>query len=490
MSLAVKAIQKGVSLLLSKDSAKVAKTVLDNKPLLTMAKKYVQEAGEVVRLRLKPDISIPIRPSTIENTKPSFAISYENINSDIVRGEIGNMALRLEKKYASQVSEVRAKFSAMFPNKKVDIRSKSAASIYSKILKNVKDKQLTLTKDTDVESFLTDGVAGRLTLDSLSRKNVLAVINDFKIDGKLLTAREKRFVKRLLNDDKKLSKAQRKVAEKYVQQIKTQLAEKQSEEAFNGVFLSMLKDALTRKVVTIEKLAQHGVSPKYLEILKNNPKDIPSFQVPRFCNYRGPDGLAYFSDNQIKEIEKMQLATGEKFSIAHCSSEKNLVNKDLKELSESEVLGIKKGGYTTTQMNFKLKDGSWAELQIRGEGIKLDKKSPEKITFGEIEHVNYDGNQGKSTINKSFEPFQEAKSSIKGNKELEDKHSRYMQLCYNYDRTLELGCKGKKPSVSKGLSKLLSRENMTKLHYIDEGVQHEKMKTFQPYIEKSLSITA
>ena len=65
-----------------------------------------------------------------------------------------------------------------------------------------------------------------------------------------------------------------------------------------------------------------------------------------------------------------------------------------------------------------------------------------------------------------------------------------MQLCYNYDRTLELGCKGKKPSVSKGLSKLLSRENMTKLHYIDEEVQHEKLKTFKPFIEKSLMVTA
>ena len=141
-------------------------------------------------------------------------------------------------------------------------------------------------------------------------------------------------------------------------------------------------------------------------------------------------------------------------------------------------------------MNFYLSDGSRAELQIRGEGCKIASKSNEKITFGEIEHVNYDGNQGKGTINPSFEPFQIAKSSIKGNTLLEKKHSRYMQLCYNYDRTLELGCKGKKPSVSKGLSKLLSRENMTKLHYIDEEVQHEKMKTFKPFIEKSLMVTA
>ena len=160
MGFAVKALEKGTELLFSRSTAKVAKTVIDNKPLLTMAKKAAQETGEVVSLRLKPDISIPIRPATIENTKPAFAISYKDLDNEIVKGEIGNMALRLEKKYASQLPEAQEKFARMFPGMNISVRPKSAASIYSKILKNVKDKKLTLKTDADVNSFLLALVVG------------------------------------------------------------------------------------------------------------------------------------------------------------------------------------------------------------------------------------------------------------------------------------------------------------------------------------------
>ena len=483
MSLAVQVLKKGMEIL-SKSSTRTAKTVIDNKPLLTMAKTVAKDTGEVVKLKLKPDIpSIPIRPSTIDNGKPAIEISYQNLDNELVKAEIGNMALRLEKKYASQVPEARAKFDAMFPGKKIDIRSKSAASIYSKILKNVSDKKLTLTKDTDVESFLTDGVAGRLTLESLSRKDVLEVINNFKFDGKSLTAKEKKFLKRYFNDDAKLSKAQRKVAEKYAPAIKLQLAEKQSEEAFNSVYSSMIKDALDKKTITMEQLTQMGVDSKILETLKNNPEKIVPLSVPRFCNYRGPDGLAYFSDKQIREIANLQGASRAKFTLDHTSNEINLSRYDLSKLPADAKKGVKPSGYTTTQMNFTLSDGSRAELQIRGEGVKLNKKDAEKITFGEIEHVNYDGNQGKGTINATFVPFQNAKAGLQGNSELKNKHTRYMQQCYNYDRSVEIGGKQKMPAVPKGISKVMSRENMTRLHYIDEEIQKSKMETFQPYIE-------
>ena len=79
---------------------------------------------------------------------------------------------------------------------------------------------------------------------------------------------------------------------------------------------------------------------------------------------------------------------------------------------------------------------------------------------------------------------------MKGKEDLLNLRTRYKQKCYNYDRTLELGCSVRKPALAKGISKLLSRENMTKLHYIDEEIQKKKMDTFQPYIESSLSITA
>ena len=273
MSLVSKIVQTSANAIFSKGNTKTAKTVLDNVPLFASAKKAATDVSEVVRLKLKPDIpAIPIRPATIEHNAPAIPISYKNLNDENVKGEIGNLALRLERKYAQQLPEAQEKFSKMFPGMKVDLRSKSAASIYSKILKNVEEKKLTLTKDTDVESFLTDGVAGRLTLGSLTRKDVLNAVNNFKVNSKPLSARERRFLKRLLNNDAKLSKAQTKAVEKYVEPIKLQLAEKQSEQAFDSLMLSMLKDALERIISNIQ--TSHEAASKKLP-------DDTEFQHPK-----------------------------------------------------------------------------------------------------------------------------------------------------------------------------------------------------------------
>ncbi len=479
MSLATKAIQFATKAVQSQGTKKAALTILDNKPLLKIAKKTAQETSEVVKLKVKPDISIPIRPATIEDTKPAIPLSYTNLDSDIVKGEIGNMAIRLEKRFAQNLKEAQDQLQAMFPGFEMQTRSKSAASIYSKILKNIEEKQLTLRTDEDALAFVTDGIAGRLRLPDLTRKDVVKALQEVRVNDKPLTRREKRFVARLLNDDASLSKTQTKAANKYVRAVKAYLAEKQSEPAYNRLMLSMMKDALERKVTTIEQLSASKIDPKLIEMLKNNPKDIPTFRVPRFCNYRGPDGIAYFSDRQIREMEKLQLATGEKFSIAHCSEKKDLVKSGFDGLDEMEEAGIKKGGYTTTQMNFYLKDGSKAELQIRGQG-----------EFGEIEHVDYDGNQGKNTINPVFDMFQSEKDKLAKNKPLNNNRNRYKQKCYNHDRTLELGGREKSPSLSKKINRVLSRESMEKLHELDVKDQKAKMETFEPYIEEHINMVA
>ena len=479
MSLVTKAVQLGAKIIESQGTKKAAKTILDNEPLLKMAKKTAQETSEVLSLRVKPDISIPFRPSTLEKSKPAIPLSYTNLDSDIVKGEIGNMAIRLEKRFAMGLPEAEKQLRAMFPGYEIQLRSKSAASIYAKIEKNIKDSKLTLKNDEDALAFVTDGIAGRLRLHDLSRKDVIKALQDTRVDNRPLTRREKRFVARLLNNDAGLSKTQKKAAEKYVRAVKANLAEKQSEPVYNRLMLSMMKDALNRNITTIEKLEASKCDPKIIEILKNNPKDIVPFQVPRFCNYRGPDGIAYFSNRQIRELEKLQLATGEKFSIAHCSEEKDLIKTGTKGLSEMEEAGIKKSGYTTTQMNFYLKDGSKAELQIRGKG-----------EFGEIEHVDYDGNQGKGTINPVFDLFQSEKDKLGKNELLNKNRTRYKQRCYNHDRILELGGKEKSPALSKKINKVLSRESMENLHNLDVQDQKAKMETFVPYIEQHISLVA
>ena len=140
--------------------------------------------------------------------------------------------------------------------------------------------------------------------------------------------------------------------------IKIALAEKQSEPVFRRFILGGLRDALDRNVTTIEKLEQAGISKDLIKELQTNPK-IKPVRMTEINNYKGIDGSILFSDRQIRQFERLQMATGERFDIITCSENIDLAKYGLEGLSKNAQDAIKPSGYTTAQVNVTLKDGSF-----------------------------------------------------------------------------------------------------------------------------------
>ena len=469
MNITAKAVSYGFGLLTDAVRA-CTKGKAAQKTVLSFAKTAEADFTKVVRYRVSPDITVPVRPAKFHATKPSFAIDSKALaENPLAEGELGNMAIRINEQAVKDEPAFRKYLEEMFPGLTIETRAKGVSSNYSKLKKVINKQGKILKSDKDGLKIITDSIAGRVHPKDFTRKDLIRALRDVEIDGKPLSRKEKRFVLRALNGDKSLSPTQQKISNKLMRPVLLKVAEKQSEPVFNTIMLGMMKDALNRNVTTIDKLAKEGVSPKLLAELEKNPA-IKPIKVTRFCNYRGPDGIPVFSDRQIREIEKMQLATGEKFSITTCASEKDLVKYNIDNLTDVEASAIKQYGYTRAQMNIELPDGRITELQV-GKG-----------DFYRLEHdAIYNCMQGKNTINDIFKPYQKRLLSLDERDAL--RYQRYSQNCHNDDRISQLGGKAKVRNIPNGLPKSLSRKNMEILCDSDDAIQKAKLDGFRPHLE-------
>lgn len=453
------AIRKGAKVKTAKSALKFGKAIENG-------------LEDVVQFRVSPDITMPVRLSTIKAKHLPFNIdSIALAQNPLAESEIGNMAVRINEQAVAEEPVFRKLLEDMFPDRIIETRAKGISSNYSKLKNRVKKRGLVLKSDNDGFNAVTDYVAGRVHPKDFTRKDLIKVLQDIEIDNRRLTRNEKRFILRALNGDKSLSPTQRKVANRLMRPVLLKVAEKQSEPEFNKIILGIMKDALNRKITTIDKLAKERINPKLLEQLQSD-SNIKPIKVVRFCNYRGPDGIPVFSDNQIREIERMQLATGEKFSITTCASDKDLIKYGMTDLSKSEASAIKDYGYTRAQMNIEMPNGRIVELQV-GKG-----------DFYRLEHdAIYNCMQTKNTINDIFKPYQAELLSLDEKSAL--RYQRYSQNCHNDDRISQLGGRFSVRNIPKGLPKSLSRKSMEILCDADDAIQKAKKADFVPHFELS-----
>ena len=221
--------------------------------------------------------------------------------------------------------------------------------------------------------------------------------------------------------------------------------------------------------VFMDKADENGFDDEFLKHL--NDPEIKPLQLTRICNYKGLDGIPYYSDAQMMKIEKLSLATGENITIQHCSSEIDLVKYGTKNLNKSEKSAIKGSGYVTTQMNVTLPDGTLAEVQFRGSNL-----------FAEYEHIAYDSRQLKNTLGKTFDEYKKAIKSLSDDDY--KVYNTYLRKCYNYYRNKELGIiAGPKPILPEKFSKILSQESMENLYKLNHEKTQVAMQTFKPHLE-------
>lgn len=426
----------------------------------------------VMQYRIKPDITIPIRPETLYWDNPAFPISGKMLqdNNSLQLWELGNISFRLGKKYKALEQTAKEELNAVFDGFEVSVRAKGANSVYSKLKRVLQKQNKTIKTDEEARQIIQDAIGGRIQLKDITRQDLIETLNTLKINGKTLTASEKNIIQRYFNNEK-LSAAELEIAQNLSKPVKLALAEKQSDPVVRKFMLSGLKDALNRNVTTMEKLEKAGIRKDILEELKSNPNITP-LKLGEINNYKGKNGIAYFSDRQIREFEKMQLATGEKFDIITCSEDIDLTKYGLEKMPQSAQDAIKPSGYTTGQINVTLSDGTLAEVQIRGSG-----------DFAEYEHIAYDAKLNKNTLGEIYKEYKDI--ILKIPKEDMPEYNKYISDCYDYYRDIELGIIREKPQLPEKFNKILSEENMKRLHELDEADQKNKMKTFVPHIEDS-----
>lgn len=433
-----------------------------NKPLLSFGK----DSTKCVKLRIKPDITMPVNPATIECKQPIMTIDGAMVaaGDTLHTGELGNVAIRLADGYKSQLKSSTKEIKRIFEGYCVQSRAKGANSVYSKLETKVKKKGLKISTQQQASELIQDAIGARIIMPDLTKADVFDAIGKFKIRGRNLNPQEQKIMTKYFNGEK-LTRAEKKIACEYERGIKLLLAEKQSDPVLKQTMSSAIADALNRKVTTMQDLKAAGIREDILEIVTKKSNTIQPLRITEINNYRSQNGIPYFSKQQIKEFERLQIATGETFDIISCPISKKW------NLSPLESKAIKESGYTTFQMNATLSNGALAEIQIRGNG-----------PFGEIEHLGHDSRLGKNTLGPIYGDY---KAAIKALNEKElGEYNKYLSECYEYYRDKELGINIKsKPQLNPKFNPILSEDSMWKLHSVNEADQAMKSIGFKPYYE-------
>lgn len=431
------------------------------------AKKTFDFTKTKVEYNVKPDITMPIAPATLSGSKPVIRIKKNNLTGKLdepVQEELGNISIRLAKRYETILPKAKKEITEIFPGCDISVRAKGANSVYSKLEKKVLDKGTVIRSDSAASKMIKDAIGGRITMKNLTADDIIQTLKTIKIENKTLTKQEQQIMMKLFRQEP-LTQLELKVAQKYSRAVKLALAEKQSAPVFNQVMLSSLKHAVETGAATMEKLEKSGVSADIIKELKLNYNKIKPMKITELENYTGHQGIPYFSDKQIAQFREMQLATGNHFDIVTCSEARRFS----KSLTPLEQQAMKDSGYTTSQFNVELADGTLAEIQVRGKG-----------PFGEVEHIAYDSRRNKNTLSHVYDEYQTAAKGL--SKEEYAEYNKYLSACYDYYRDIELGISATKPKLPAKFNPILSEDNMIRLHNIADAEEAAKKAGFIPHI--------
>ena len=538
----------------------IGKVFNDGRQLVGMIAKSAGKSGTKT-LQIKHDITMFVNPSTITRNNPAYAITRDGLALRGVQGELGNVSVRLADAFKAKEGQAKSFVERLFPEYRQSVRTKGANSICSKLERQVssKKKDIKIECDSQAKSLIGDAIGARVIMPSLSKADIQEVLSTCKLNLHIpgqglisLTEKEQKILTKIFSGQR-VGETDKKLVEHLINPVKIKLAEKQSQPVVNRLLASSYQYALDKKQISLkqmEELVNKGeLSKEVFETVKKNTeikefleaysqkeieqmvksgeiteafaqelktyKPFEGINITRFNNYRGSDGIAYFSDAQIQQIKRMQIQSGNYFSIASVSENISGISTQatiqkidrLKEMQkqiekltqqggkEKEVAklkeefntlqkkyglegvdinaldkgAIKGSGYTTTQMNFTMADGTQGELQLRGEGF-----------FAEIEHIAYDARQGKNTLGAAY---QEYVQTVKGlsNKQYEA-YNKYIKECYNYTRNLELGIQTPTPKLPKGLPSILSQKSMENLHHLNAQIEAAAKETFTPHL--------
>ncbi len=211
------------------------------------------------------------------------------------------------------------------------------------------------------------------------------------------------------------------------------------------------------------------------QLLSNYAAGKTDTKLTRISNYMGKDGIPYFSERQLEEIQRHAASLKiHDFSIVTRIDENDphFTPEEIKAANKKATTKVRGSGYTALQMNFETKDGDVFEWQLRGEKVNV---------FGEAEHVPYDLRTGKDIsagnpeLAKFYEPIEDLLSKENMTEAEFDEYNAYLTAHYEHLRKLELGFESTAPVLPEKFDKRLSAENLERLHDYAEKVKKGKM---------------
>ena len=112
------------------------------KTFLTFGKaeaKNISTSG-IRQYRIKPDITFPVNTETLHLSNPVLEISGKTLDN-LQAAELGNVSLRLARRYQKSLPEAEKHIKAVFEGFDVSVRAKGANSVYSKLERNIIKKR-------------------------------------------------------------------------------------------------------------------------------------------------------------------------------------------------------------------------------------------------------------------------------------------------------------------------------------------------------------
>lgn len=367
----------------------------------------IDEYGQLHRKEIPAGISAALNEINL-SAKMEFTVkNRDNTLRFTPEGEKAarNSALEIHnaaEKKESEIIEIMEKYGLGVSKKNMTHRPKSSQSIYDKI----KNDMLNIKYPASFEKALKgvrDAVGTRTELEDFDYKKHPDIVEMFKTDP------EKAYL---------------------------MASERQSEP-----YVNKLKEII---------LAQ-----------AEGESDISAIKI---SNYKGKNGISYFSDRQVAELRDLAAEYG--------------IDLDVKDKTSK----IRPSGYTALQMNFVTKDGFTFEWQLRGSGVNK---------FAECEHVPYDIRENKDVtggnpkLKKLYKPLEGIVKSMTDDEMKE--YNMYLTEHYEYLRKKELGFDVEPPVLNEKFDSRLSADNLEILHDIAVKVKSgedctELIKDFEEHL--------
>lgn len=394
------------------------------------------------------------------------------------------VAENASKVFKGAFSDIEYMFCDLAETAKIIGRSKSALSTQTKIKKFVL-KNNGLKSLNEGMKFIDDAVGTRVILKSskkLSKKQISSQIEQTSLNGKKLSNRQIELLEKYIYEKPIDAKDQAEAFQLYKEFVKP-LVEKRSQSVVDRLSIGCLAYRIKSGNITLaqikkEKLIDETLISKLEKSI--NTGDFAPINITKINNYRGPNGIAEFSDSQMHQLNYAMGKSSATAPIVKRNATSSRYNyiKDTTSLENSNYAynepssAIKASGYRTSQMKIVHENGALDELQFRG---------PLTNEWAEYEHIAYDLRQGKNTLGDVFNEYAEVVSKLPDSQY--QIYNNYLESCYNYFNRLELGLPAKKPILPNTLNKILSMDSMKSLHIKDEKTKEITEKTFKPYKE-------